>query len=105
MASAERLGYKIQVSSVRSNRQRRDGPGGHDGGKAIDLDGVNGSPVGMNATTWKFIVDMIDHGGAEGIGTIPEIANNAEMQAHARAAGVRLFVDAGTGAHIHIQVR
>jgi len=103
---AEKLGYRMRVSSggVRSGH-RDDGSGGHAGGKAIDFDGINGQPVGYNKQTWKFVADMIDQGNVGGIGTIPEIANDPQMQRHAAERGVHLFADPGTGPHVHVQVR
>jgi len=106
ISAAEKLGYSLRVSAggVRAGH-RPDGQAGHSGGHAVDLDGINGSPVGFNQVTWKFIADMIDSGTVIAIGTIAEIANSQEMRAHAAHAGVRLFADPGTGAHVHLQVR
>ncbi len=76
----------------------------HYAGRAIDVGAFGGVDVGMNPPTWNAIVQAIASRQFSKIGTMPMLADNPELQDFARANGVDLFVDRGTGPHVHFQV-
>ena len=76
----------------------------HYAGRAIDVGAFGRTPVGRNATTWQALTDAIGSHRFEKIGTIPQLADDPRLQAWARENGVELFVDEGSGPHIHFQV-
>lgn len=73
-------------------------------GKAVDVGAFGGESVGFNKPTWDAILTAIRSGQFNKIGTIPQLADNPELQAFAQSRGVTLFVDEGTGPHVHFQV-
>jgi len=76
----------------------------HYAGRAIDVGAFGGTPVGFNPPTWQAVMNAIASRRFQAIGTIPEIASNPQAQAWAKANGVNLFTDVGSGPHVHLQV-
>lgn len=76
----------------------------HFDGRALDVGSIAGQVVGFNRATWDFVVQAIQRGGLSRIGTLAAIVNNPAMRAFAKAHGVDLFEDEGTGPHLHLQV-
>lgn len=76
----------------------------HYAGKAVDVGAFGGTAVGWNAPTWNAIATAIMSREFNKVGTIPQLANNPQLQALARQYGVELFVDEGSGPHVHFQV-
>lgn len=103
LSYGKQAGFDALVTSVRAGHHD-DGPAGHAGWHAVDVGAVNGTTVGFNRATWDFVRAMIASGRLNKVGTIPEIADNPQMQAYARERGVVLFADPGTGPHVHLQI-
>ncbi len=76
----------------------------HYAGRAVDVGAFGDTTVGFNQSTWNAIVAAIQSGQFSKIGTLPELADNAELQQYAKANDVDLFVDQGTGPHVHFEV-
>jgi hypothetical protein len=76
----------------------------HYAGRAIDVGGWGPVLVGYNKATWQAIMTAIASRRFQKIGTLGAIADNPQAQAFARANGVDLFQDEGSGPHVHFQV-
>jgi hypothetical protein len=76
----------------------------HYDGRAVDVGAFGDTRVGFNTPTWNAIMTAIGSRRFEKIGTIASIVNNPAAQAWARANGVLLFLDEGSGPHVHFQV-
>lgn len=93
--------YALTVTSVMHGGHVKGSA--HYDGRAVDVGAVNGTTIGPNTQTWDFVRDAIASGKIEKLGTFAAIANNPEMQAWAKAHGVTLFEDEGSGNHVHLQ--
>jgi hypothetical protein len=71
---------------------------GHREGRAADF------ALPHTAQAWAFIASAIRSGRFSAIGTTAQAAENPDMQALAQQYGVDLFVDEGTGSHVHLEV-
>lgn len=76
----------------------------HYAGRAVDVGAFGGTIVGMNRPTWNAITQAIASRRFSKIGTLPQLADNPELQRFARENGVVLFSDPGDGPHVHLQV-
>lgn len=76
----------------------------HYDGRAVDVGAFGNVAVGYNEPTWRAITAAIQSGQFSRIGTTAKLATNKALQAYARANGVNLFVDEGSGPHVHFQV-
>jgi len=76
----------------------------HYSGRAIDVGAFGQTGVGFNRPTWDALTAAIGSGKFTKIGTFAGLYDNPQMQAWARANGVELFHDEGTGNHIHFEV-
>ncbi len=53
---------------------------------------------------WDFVVNAIRSRRFSKIGSTSDVVNNPQMQALAQQNGVELFLDEGTGSHVHLEV-
>ena len=90
------------VTSVMSGQHEKDSA--HYAGRAVDVGAFGGTQVGLNEPTWDAIVGAIESGRFSKIGTMGVLAQNPRLQAFAKANGVTLFVDEGSGPHVHFEV-
>ncbi|HTD36626.1 MAG TPA: hypothetical protein VK669_03845 [Candidatus Limnocylindrales bacterium] len=103
------LGHKLFLSAVYSDHCDDSNLGphghhpGHNPGWAIDVATVDGIDVGDNHQTRQLIRDLLACEKVTKVGTLPAVANRADLQAVANATSKALFEDAGTGPHVHFQ--
>lgn len=76
----------------------------HYDGRAVDVGAFGGTTVGYNEPTWNAIIAAIQSRQFSRIGTVDKLYRNPTLQAYARANGVLLFFDPGSGPHVHFQV-
>jgi len=94
--------YDLTITSVAHGGHVKNSA--HYDGRAADVGAVNGTAIGPNTQTWDFVRDAIASGKIQKLGTFAAIANDASMQEWAAEHGVELFVDTGSGPHVHLQV-
>lgn len=102
-------GHKVLVTAL--HRDHHDdgdlGPHGHNPhgapGWACDFGTVDGVDVGDNHATRQFVRDCISNSKITKVGTTASVANQPDLQAFAAQHNTLLFVDEGTGLHVHIQ--
>lgn len=71
---------------------------GHAQGRAVDVS------LPHTQSGWQFVVNAIKSGKFSAIGSTSMVVNDAAMQALAQKYGVDLFLDEGTGSHVHLEV-
>jgi len=94
--------FRPDVTSVSHGEHVKDSA--HYQGRAVDVGAFNGVSVGYNAQTWQAITTAIASGQFEKIGTTWKLAQNPQLVKFAHDHGVELFVDEGSGPHVHFQV-
>lgn len=70
----------------------------HFQGRAVDVS------LPHTKAAWNFIVQQIKSGRWARVGTTSDVVNDPGMQALAAQYGVQLFLDEGTGSHLHLEV-
>jgi hypothetical protein len=96
------LGFDPLVTSATEGKHVKNSA--HYAGKAIDIGAINGVTVGDNPATFNALLDIIEKGGVKKIGTTKGLAGRRDLQQWAQQHGVELFIDEGTGPHIHAEV-
>jgi hypothetical protein len=107
-AAAGGLGFKLLLTSIHSSHGSDAvlGPHGHSGGFAVDIGAVNGTRVGDNPATIEFVRAMLANNAfVTKVGTLQQLVDHRDLQAVASAHGKQLFLDAGTGPHVHLQTK
>ena len=94
--------FAPEVTSVMHGEHVKDSA--HYQGRAVDVGAFGGVPVGLNQQTWQALTYAIASRQFQKIGTIAALVSNPQLQAFARANGVELFEDEGSGPHLHLQV-
>lgn len=102
-------GHVLTVSAL--HRDHHDdgdlGPHGHNPhgapGWAVDVACVDGADVGDNHETRQLIRDLCEDKDVTKIGTLASVATRSDLQAWAAQHDTLLFVDEGTGPHVHFQ--
>lgn len=109
------FGHKIYISSLERDHhpdntpEYGEEPGGpenhgHTNGWSCDVAIIDGVEVGPNHTTACFIMELIAHNKhVNKVGSMAVLINRPDIQQLAQNHGVILFVDEGTGPHVHFQ--
>jgi hypothetical protein len=69
----------------------------HFQGRAVDIS------LPHTAAGWNFVVNAIKSGRFSRVGSTADVYNDPQMQALAKQYGVDLFLDEGTGSHVHLE--
>ena len=86
----------MQITSLISGPHAKNSA--HFAGRAVDVS------LPHTADAWRFIVAQIKSGKWKRIGSTAAVANDPRLQALAKDNGVDLFLDEGTGSHVHLEV-
>lgn len=86
----------MQITSLISGPHVKDSA--HFAGRAVDIS------LPHTADAWRFLVAQMKSGKWARIGTTAAFANDPQVQSLAKSLGVQVFVDEGTGSHVHLEV-